>query len=123
MSELKLKPLSIGHQGDVLIINWPEDVEVPKGEEVKAQQQAKVVQHGEALGHYHQFTGVDAQNVNLIVTSPKDSVIKQMFCVVKKPVTLTHPEHGAISFSDTKCKTEMKTQREWLQGLEKQVID
>lgn len=120
----------ISHQGDVFsthISSDPSLTEIDSSwEEVSLDsihgQNGLIVQHGEALGHYHVIPKDQAKAANarlFVVTSANG--IKTLLLVNQKPVEMVHPEHGPKVFEPG--KHVIRTQREWVNGLARPVLD
>jgi hypothetical protein len=112
--------MTVMHQGDVLFVKVSEKTE-PKGKEIKAlPDKGLVLQHGEALGHYHRVEPKLTSNLKVYEESETDS-IKKMVLHVEKDVEVVHEEHAPITL--TPGTWEARTQREHSRGLTRKVID
>jgi hypothetical protein len=112
------KLMSPCHQGDVFIVKVSDEISPINGKKVEMENGRLVVQHGEAIGHYH--TIEDPQAVEL-VSLELDGAVKKMVMNVLRETNLVHPEHGTVTF--TPGKYEIHTQQEARNGFLRPVID
>lgn len=116
---LKLNKVGdVAHQGDVFITKIAKALNVK--EELKATDKGIILQHGEALGHYHKIKPTDAEKVKASLVSLTDT-IRVMQLQVLQEVTVEHEEHNAITL--TPGFYQINTQRESFQGMTRRIVD
>lgn len=118
--------MKIGHQGDVLLIQYEEGEQVDQIFNSKKEEKMKptdgfgyVLQHGEATGNTHRVE--DIANAQVFV-SKDQTELKQMRIVTNNVVNLFHEEHKPIEIKP-KTTTISRTQREMFKGIVRPVID
>lgn len=108
------------HQGDVLFLKVEKIVE-ELGEEYQLDhKKGYILQHGEALGHYHTIP-VDQADSVVVRALPDLEGIKQMGILVKDAVQVLHEEHAPVTL--TPGSWIARTQREHTRGMVRPVID
>ncbi len=116
------------HQGDVFIEKISE-AEANKllahfkgGKKVEIDFEGRlVVQHGEALGSYHELELPEKAEITLLSL---DNSVKKMLIKVQADQNLVHSHHGAIGTTSSEGGFYfMTTQREQRNGLNSRVID
>ena len=106
------------HQGDVLLVKVSDEVPSKRSKQkVEMKNGRAVIQHGEALGHYHT---VDPAFVDIVNIQTLDS-IKELTLNVYQDTTITHEEHKPLVL--TKGVWKVRTQRESMFGRWKEVLD
>jgi hypothetical protein len=114
-----MKILEAKHQGDVLFLKVAEQPDVSKLKELEyTASRGTVLQHGEALGHYHTIPQQDGYKAYLMGV---DDSVKKMAIFVYKPTTVVHEEHNSIVLDEGIWISS--TQREKSSGLTRQVFD
>lgn len=114
----KFKLGQVVHQGDVFITKVSDAIQEIAGEEIKPEETGLVLQHGEALGHYHR---VENPAVATLKLTSLDNAVKKMMLTIKEETKVNHEEHGSIVL--TPGTYEVRTQREQRNGLNRAVID
>lgn len=99
-------------QGDVLIQRVEE---LPDGcKELKRKNGCIILQEGEATGHAHRISDVDAMFYE------KDG---KFYLVAKKPVTVTHEEHHAQVIEPGTWEIGRIREKDWLTGMVAPIVD
>lgn len=112
-----MKILQAMHQGDVLFLKIKElpalETRVEPDKNL-----GLVIQHGEALGHYHRVA--NPATLEAFFVGVKDT-IKEMALVVKEATNVVHEEHRALTL--TPGFWIARTQKETFQELVRPVLD
>lgn len=99
-------------QGDVLFI--PVEVDLSDANEVKRKNGSIVVMEGEATGHAHRITDIDAMFFE------KEG---KFYLKTIKEVTIKHEEHNPISIPIGTFEIGRVREKDWLSGMVSPVVD
>lgn len=116
-----MKILKAIHQGDVLFLKvaeLPAQIETLQKIEVDPINGEVVLQHGEALGHFHKIVNTSGMQAYLI---GEQNSVKEMALLVDQPTTVVHEEHSPVVLEPGFWIS--RTQRESFKGLVRPVLD
>ena len=117
--EINMKPLKVMHQGDVLFIKVAEMPNLNTAKKLTATKgKGIIIQHGEALGHYHR---VEQENTMTAYEIGEKDSVKEMALLVEQPTQVVHEEHRALTLEPGFWIA--RTQRENFQGTVRAVLD
>jgi hypothetical protein len=115
----------VGHHGDVFLLKVDDQPRIPRKskntvEITQTNGQVNVLQHGEALGHYHVIPG-DENKVRVFLHKDPTNVQRILTLVVTEPVALTHEEHKPVNLLPGTYVS--KSKREWSDSGIRGVLD